>query len=338
MKNKPKVTIGIPVYNVEKYIEKCLNSVFNQTYENIYVLLACDLRSQDDSVILAERFMKNSKFEYDLIKYKYQKSSLGLARNLLIENHKGDYLYFLDSDDYLERSCIEILTYNATKYDVDIVKSSHRHVDINGKELKKSCYPKKILMNNKDLQYNIYVNNNFHSVYSWNKLYKSSFIKDFNFKYIHDFYEDIFFSFMELNYSNKVILLPGITHNYLIRENSITNVEPTYEKLNVFLENKELISKNFNKKKSIVNYCCEINIFIMTYIMIVRDGYKSSLISQEKRNELLKGAFKTPYIPLVYIPKILISKKFKLILLLIIKMLSFNLNMTLVKLYHIYKN
>ena len=99
----PKISIIVPMYNSEKYIKKCLESILNQTYEDFEVLLVND-GSTDKTESIVNRY--NDK----RIKYiKNKKSGIGKTRNLGIDKSKGEYLMFVDSDDYLDKSAVEKL-------------------------------------------------------------------------------------------------------------------------------------------------------------------------------------------------------------------------------------
>lgn len=99
-----KFSIIIPIYNVESYIKKCLDSVVNQSYKNFECILVCD-KSADDSVIIAKNYADKYNFKYI---YK-EKTGLSEARNMGIDASTGEYILFLDGDDYFEDNVLEIL-------------------------------------------------------------------------------------------------------------------------------------------------------------------------------------------------------------------------------------
>ena len=95
-----KFSIVIPVYNVEGYIEKCLNSIKIQTYSNFEVIIVND-GSPDNSEKKIKTFLKDKRFKY----YKKENGGLSDARNYGIKYTTGDYLLFVDSDDYIDKKC-----------------------------------------------------------------------------------------------------------------------------------------------------------------------------------------------------------------------------------------
>ncbi|MFC4386541.1 glycosyltransferase [Gracilibacillus marinus] len=117
---KPLVSIIIPVYNVEDYLEECLNSILNQTYPNLEVLMIND-GSTDNSKLILEKYNK----EYDNF-YMFSQSNKGQAvcRNIGIDNSKGKYLYFLDSDDYILPDTIENLIATMERDALDLIRFS----------------------------------------------------------------------------------------------------------------------------------------------------------------------------------------------------------------------
>jgi glycosyltransferase involved in cell wall biosynthesis len=336
MNNLPKVTIGIPVYEVEKYIVRCLESVFRQEYPNIDILIMYD-SSDDNSLELTKKTLLKSNRPYHIIYNDGEKSSIGVARNLILENFKGQYLYFLDSDDFLEAECISYLISLSQKYNADIVKSSHRDIDECGSTLSLKRYPGESVFKTDEFKKLVYTKNLYHPIYSWNKLYKRSFLVDNHMHYRHDFHEDAFFTFNELENAKKIIVTPKVTYNYLVRSNSLTTSDTSFEKISVFIDNKKFIEKFFNTNDHLYAYCCQVDVFVMTYIMIVRDAYASDNISKINKIMLLKKAFETPKLPLKMLYLIFISKKWKLVLLLLVKILPFFANMNMVQLYNMLK-
>jgi len=116
MLKQKKVSIVIPVYNVERYLEECLNSVVNQIYQYLEVILVND-GSTDHSLSICEKY----KEQYAYITVVSQENGgLSAARNTGMKYATGDYIYFLDSDDSIKESTIEILTEEMTKNNLDI--------------------------------------------------------------------------------------------------------------------------------------------------------------------------------------------------------------------------
>jgi glycosyltransferase involved in cell wall biosynthesis len=127
----PLVSLIIPVYNVEKYLKKCLDSVVNQTYENIEIIIVND-GSTDKSAEVIEFFLFNTKIKHFL------KENCGLMSAWIygVIRSSGDYLVFIDSDDWLELDAVELLVNEIVNNDVDIVAANFENNYENGNSIK----------------------------------------------------------------------------------------------------------------------------------------------------------------------------------------------------------
>ena len=116
MKKQDLISIVVPIYNVEKYLEKCINSIIIQTYKNIEIILVND-GSTDSSGKICDIYLKKDK----RIKVIHKKNGgLSDARNVGIENAKGKYIAFIDSDDFIDSDFIEILYNLIIEYNADV--------------------------------------------------------------------------------------------------------------------------------------------------------------------------------------------------------------------------
>ena len=337
MHSNPQVTVAIPVYNVEAYVARCISSVFNQDYQNIDILITYDI-SEDNSLDVTYDILKKGVMPYRIIEKIAEDKGPGKSRNIILDNFKGDYLFFLDSDDFIAPFTISLLVQEAVTNDADIVAASHRSVDEAGNEINVFQYPNKIIFDNRSLRNYVNVENGYFSVYSWNKLYKSSFLKEKNIRYIHDIVEDAVFSFLEIKKINKIVLLPDITLNYLIRGSSITNAmmynNLSLDTARIYLSVRDYKYLSNEGSTELEAICSNVDAFLFGYTMIVRNCYLSKYISSEEKLNLCQLAFVTPSLPFKYFFPLLYSKKTSLILLFMVKILHFRLNMLLVKLYH----
>ncbi len=120
-----KLSIVVPVYNVQQYIERCLESIKNQTYMNFEVILVDD-GSTDQSAEICQAYVKADKrFKY----YKKENGGLADARNYGLKYVSGDYIGFVDSDDYIEKEMFHKLMKVAIDYEADVVASKHKVCD-----------------------------------------------------------------------------------------------------------------------------------------------------------------------------------------------------------------
>lgn len=211
-----KVSIIVPVYNVEKYIDKCINSILNQTFEDFELILVDD-GSTDKSGEICDKYKKQDK----RIKV-IHKTNGGLsdARNVGIDNSLGEFITFIDSDDYVDEDIIEFLYDNLKKHhcDISICNAREIYTDyvvyqtkediemvVSGKEAVRYELESKVLPG-----------------YSVAKLYeKNKIFKDIRFP-IGKLYEDAFIIVKALDLGERVYISTKAKYNYIRRDGSIT--------------------------------------------------------------------------------------------------------------------
>ena len=207
----PKVSLIIPVYNVENYIEKCLNSVVNQTLKDMEVIIVND-GSKDLSKQKIEKYLE----KYPWIKY-LEKENGGLsdARNYGLHYATGKYIAFLDSDDYVENTMYEEMYNLAERENADMVECDFIWE-----------YPNKI---RKDV--GVIYNSKKEMiekarVVAWNKLIKRDVLKRTQIEFpVGLRYEDVEFFYKLVPYLNKVSFVKKCFIHYIQRENSIANTQ-----------------------------------------------------------------------------------------------------------------
>ena len=131
-----KISVIIPVYNVEKYIVKCLDSLVNQTLENIEIIVVND-GSKDNSQTIIDKYVK--KYPKKIKSYIKENGGQGSARNLGLEYAKGEYISFVDSDDWLDLNALEEMYNLAKKDNSDIVICDMIDHFTDGKVLYHNC-------------------------------------------------------------------------------------------------------------------------------------------------------------------------------------------------------
>lgn len=206
----PKVSVIIPVYNVGNYIEKCLDSVVNQTLEDIQIIVVND-GSTDNSENVINKFIKKypNKIEY----YKKENGGLSDARNYGLNYVTGEYVGFVDSDDYIDLCMYEKMYNLAKKEEADIVECDFSWV-----------YPDKTKIDT-GIEYrtkeDLFINSR---VMACNKLIKKEIIKGITFpKGLR--YEDVEFFYKLLPNVNKILLAKEPLYYYIQRESSISNLQ-----------------------------------------------------------------------------------------------------------------
>ena len=119
-----KISVILPCYNSEKYIEKCIESILNQTYQNIEIIIIDD-GSTDHTLKILEKYKKEND-KISIIKKK--NTGVSDSRNIGIKEAKGKYIMFVDSDDFLELDAIEKLYLNIKKYKANIVRGRYKRI------------------------------------------------------------------------------------------------------------------------------------------------------------------------------------------------------------------
>lgn len=196
------ISVLIPAYNSENTIKRCIDSVLNQTYKNITIIVVNDGSTDNTLNILKE---------YKSVKvYNRKKSTIGDVRNILISKCKSKYFIFLDSDDYLEKDCLKTLYDEILCGDFDIVMGN-THNKLNKKIIIDSSNKYDYLFNN-EIPYFITV---------WNKLYKRELFDNIKFP-SYSLAEDEFVAHHILNNVNKMVVLPNKTYNYVVSPNGMS--------------------------------------------------------------------------------------------------------------------
>ena len=208
----PKVSVIVPIYNVEKYLEKCINSLLSQTLEDIQIILVND-GSKDNSGNIAKECEKNNKDR--VIYVEKENGGLSDARNYGLKYATGDFSAFLDPDDDIEKNAYEHLYNKAIEDTADYVECDFIWEFPNKIRVDKQ-YPYK---NKKEML-------SFVRVVAWNKLIKRQLIIDNNLEFPKGLrYEDVEFTYKLIPFINKFAYVDKPFIHYVQREGSIANVQ-----------------------------------------------------------------------------------------------------------------
>jgi glycosyltransferase involved in cell wall biosynthesis len=209
----PKVSIIVPIYNVQRYIIECLNNLINLTSKEIEIILIND-GSTDNTFNRLKSYLEDKKIIF--IEQTHQ--GVANARNTGLDFVMGEYIAFVDSDDYIEENMLEI-TYNLAKKDnIDIIEFKHTIFQRKRREkpIENNQTEIGIIYNIKNIWQNIRVE-------LWNKLYKSEIIKKNNIKFLPEIYgEDLCFNLMLFPRINLVKKLNSTFYHYRRRKGQIT--------------------------------------------------------------------------------------------------------------------
>ena len=218
------VSIIVPVYNSEQYLHLCIESIINQSYKNIEIILINDCSTDNSGRICDSCALDDNRIR--VIQMRKNKGPAA-ARNRGLENSKGEFISFVDADDFIENNAIKLLieNYNQSKADIiigDFNKindhhpgSGHNRVFLNSQLLTKQdiidytrCYLKK------PNRFPLFTQ-------SWGRLFKSSIIKNNNIYFNTGLrtFEDVAFNFDYLKYTNKLFFLKEALYNHLVHDN-----------------------------------------------------------------------------------------------------------------------
>lgn len=247
--NEDLISIVVPVYNVEKYLEECVNSIFKQTYKNLEIILVDDGSKDSSSTMCDELAKKDSRVK---VIHK-ENGGLSDARNVGIENSTGKYIQFVDSDDFIEKNMVEILYKDILENKADVTMCSH-YIYKDGEKTTDATYKKEIFNKIEVLQ-EILLDEKVRS-YAWNKLFKKSLFDEIRFPKGKVF-EDIYTISPIFKKSEKVVLNDIPLYYYRQREGSIlhnqTN-ELRLEYIKAALKVNKDIEKDFPELKQFCAY------------------------------------------------------------------------------------
>ena len=283
-KQLQKISIIIPVYNLEDYIAKCLDSIINQSYKNIEIIIVND-GSTDKS---AEIFESYSKIDSRIKIFYQHNQGPSTARNTGLDVATGEYISFIDGDDWIEPDMIEMLYKNSRLYNADISVCNINYVDREGNSIiDKNGNPPFNIYNFTDN--NIIILEGYEKIIKyisaninlfWNKLYKRHLFYDFRLPYNNKIHQDVLPTWQLVDKANKMAMSPMCKYNYLSREGSLSNF-PVF-KLNALVLVESYIERYNDITKKYPEYS-EVEKLSRKYIFnsllyVVTKAYKSGVI------------------------------------------------------------
>lgn len=220
-KEEELISIVVPVYNVEQYLEKCIDSLINQTYKNLEIILVDD-QSPDRCGEICETYAKQDA----RVRVVHQKNSgVGKAREKGMSIARGEYLVFVDSDDWLEQCFCEKLLLSLLENDAEWVACNAKEFSEDGREIYSlnNIETKMVIGDKRKLFEHYFEGKNYPRVV-WGKLFKTSFVREQRFQKLK-ICEDTCFMIELFQKNSRVVLLNDYCYNYLRRRNSVTSKE-----------------------------------------------------------------------------------------------------------------
>lgn len=253
MKNEELVSVIVPIYNVDKYLRKCLDTIISQTYSNLEIILVND-GSTDLSYDICQEFKKK---DTRIILINQENSGLSVARNVGVKASHGKYIGFVDSDDYLYLNMYESLVTALESKSADIAECMVEDViedknvgirtdTISYYEMRGKDALSKLMQNEKGIRPRYAV---------WSKLFKSDIIKDLEFP-SGEIHEDYFYDALALLRAEKYVIISSKLYCYRSRQNSITSAPfniKDFDKIKHIFQRTQYLKDNGYEDLSIIS-------------------------------------------------------------------------------------
>lgn len=274
---EPLVSIIVPIYNVEQYIEECIKSIVNQTLTQIEIILVND-GTKDDSINKIKKYIDN---DDRIILINKENGGLSSARNKGLEIAKGDYILFIDSDDYIDTDMVQEMYESMSSNDLDIVMCGYKRVE---NEKVYEVHPpieSNIIFNKEDIIKIVEQGHNTKSIwFVWRNMYRKDILTKNSLTFNEDikFGEDSVFNMNSFLSSNKIMSIDKCLYNYRLNPNSLTQSKhkPNLEE-NVMLQYCEKIKivKDYNLNKGTTK---KINIYFIVHSLniLIDNIYKGN--------------------------------------------------------------
>ncbi len=278
---KPTASIIITIYKAEKYIDACIKSVINQTFRNFELILVDDC-SPDNSMDIVCNLL-NDKPDISVVKLRTPRNSgASVARNLGLENASGEYILFVDSDDYLSNDCLETLLSMSNKYPkADFILGNYSYVGKYSKQdglgYQESCLPEYTEGASKSKS--IILKHNYLTHIFCNRLLKRDWLIKHNLHFQPGIvYEDTHLIFFLAKYTHAFAICDKATYFYNIRDGSVTNTTSprNYKSMDWIIADH---MRHIDKKR------------LISQLTFILHNAHLSYVSRLKKDEPLPGSF-----------------------------------------------
>ena len=273
------ISVIIPVYNVEKYLSKCLDSVLEQDFDSFEIIAVNDGSTDSCGEILKEYAAKNE----NILVVEQENQGLGGARNTGIEKATGDYLLFIDSDDVLKPGTLSGLYHDAVQTGADIVWCGMDFVDEAGNVIStRQANDQGVRVATKEEDSLLYANDS----YAWNKLYKKDLFIKHNIRFPdRAWYEDLRTLPKLVLQSDKIALTDRICFDYLQRADSIMHVPNTARNVEMIHTVSEVLEyykqeKAFEKHYESLEYMTVLHVLVFATLRVAAIDPKHPLLKQ----------------------------------------------------------
>ena len=288
------ISIIVPVYNVEKYLEKCVNSIVNQTYKNLEIILVDD-GATDSSGKLCDKL---AKIDNRIKVYHKENGGLSDARNYGVERATGDYIGFVDSDDYIDSEMYGKLYEAIKKENVDVAECNLKIIYPDREELFTEQNYYNVCTKQEYLKEYLKIEKIFGSACV--RLIKSDITKKLKFP-VGKLYEDTYYAYDLIEKVDRYVIMNNPYYNYLMRENSITNTKfnpRIFDLIEIVEKFHKTIYENYPGLKEAADCRKMYAYFSVLNSILLEENYRdneyySEILSYFKRNyiSLLKNKY-----------------------------------------------
>lgn len=285
------ITIIIPVYNVECFLVRCLDSVIGQSYKNLEILVIDD-GSTDSSGIICDKYAERD----NRIKVIHKKNGgLSSARNVGLDSAHGEYVSFIDSDDFISSEFVEHLLQTIKKSEADIAFCDYTFYYSVEPTCERHQSGRDVLYIGKEsIMKNFYNHNCGISVIACNKLYKRDLFENIRFP-VGRLYEDEATTYIVFYSSKRVVYLKESLYYYFQRPGSITKDKLTEKNLSIFIALKEVIDFYLNHNENRLAQKARIRLMKISALYLYRAKKEGGLHFWKKAKEGIPKQFEDEY-------------------------------------------
>lgn len=287
--NQPLISIIVPIYKVEQYLQRCLDSIIDQTYSNLEIILVDDGSPDDCPHICDEYAVKDNR----VVVVHKENGGLSSARNAGLDICKGEYISFIDSDDWINNRYIEVLLDGITKNNADIAIGEIKKTNTFEQPLsfKANSF---ITYSPTETIKRMFTKTEASFIAAWGKLFKASIFGGLRFP-LSKIHEDEYINYIWYSKSNKIVYTNLILYYYFLRSDSIIGKDTPYDYEEVFKLQYHFFQKN--KNESILNILKVrygwhlLYLFNKEYHSPNKNILKKQIIQHRRRRLSLKSMF-----------------------------------------------
>lgn len=285
---KYKVSIIVPIYNAERYLDKCIKSIVGQTHKNLEIILVND-GSTDGSLDICKKYVDNDE---RILLINKENGGVSSARNKGLENITGDYIGFVDSDDYISSDMYQKLLSAILENEADISECGYFKIELDDNTIIKHSLQPNVIKGNYNCLYNYLKQNNTQN-FNCNKLYKKTTfngVKYPNYKYSEDYVVNVQTHFR----CNKKVTISDSCYYYIIHNGNATSQDFNGNKLDIIRAGELVLSL-------IKEDYPDLSIYVIIYILnkirkLYEDLRETKVVDKDKFIKILVNEYKKYYL------------------------------------------